>query len=98
MRVLGRERLTAFCAKHADARPWIEAWLAEVEKAVWTGPTDIKARYASASVLNGKTMIFNVKGNNYRLEVDVVWRTHLVIVVWVGTHAEYDRRNASRRG
>lgn len=96
MRVVDRERLTAFCAKHADARPWVEAWLADVEAASWTGPADVKARYASASVLDSRTIIFNVKGNHYRLEVSVAWRTRTVAIEWAGTHAEYDRRNTRR--
>ena len=96
MKVVGRERLRAFCDKHADTRSWIENWLKEAEAAQWVVPDDIKARYRSASFLAGNTVIFNVKGNDYRLEVTVAYRTGVVAVRWGGTHSEYDRRNKRR--
>jgi len=96
MKILGRERLEGFCRRHADARHWIENWLADVESAAWASPQDIRKRYATASFLAGGLVIFNVKGNAYRLEVSVAYRTAAVAVDWVGTHAEYDERNKRR--
>lgn len=96
MKIAGRNLLDAFCAKHTDARSWIENWLSDAEAATWTKPQDLKDRYASASVLAGNTVIFNVKGNDYRLEVVCAYRTGVVFVKWVGTHAEYDDRNRKR--
>jgi mRNA interferase HigB len=96
MRIAGRERLEQFCRKHADARTWIEHWLADVETAAWATPQDLRNRYASASFLPDGVVIFNVKGNAYRLEVAVAYRTATVSVRWAGTHREYDRRNRSR--
>lgn len=98
MRVVGRERLQAFCVQHADTRQWIEAWLSEVEAATWLTSADIRQRYASASFLGDKTVIFNVRGNHYRMETTVAYRTGVVVVAWIGTHAEYDRRNRKRQG
>lgn len=96
MKVVGRERLFDFCAKHADARSWIENWLAEVEGAKWALPQNVKDRYASVSFLAGNVVIFNVRGNEYRLEVKIAYQTSVVIVIWVGTHKEYDLRNSKR--
>lgn len=96
MRVVGREKLVKFCAAHGEARKWIANWLGEAEAAHWTGPRAIKERYPAASFLAGNTVIFNVKGNAFRLEVVVAYRTGVVQVVWAGTHAQYDRRNAGR--
>jgi mRNA interferase HigB len=96
MRIAGRERLELFCRKHADARGWIEHWLADVESAGWRTPRDIRARYATASFLRGELVIFNVKGNVYRLEVLVAYRTGVVSVQWAGTHREYEERNKRR--
>ena len=53
-------------------------------------------RYASASLLSGNTVIFNVKGNEYRLEVTVAYKSSIVVIRWVGTHREYDERNRHR--
>jgi mRNA interferase HigB len=96
MRVVGRESLDLFCSRHADARKWIASWLTEVESSAWTTPQDIKRRYSTASFVGSNTVIFNVKGNDYRLEVSVAYRVGVVYVKWVGSHREYDDRNARR--
>ena len=96
MRIAGRERLERFCGKHADARAWIERWLADVGLAAWTKPSDIRSQYASASFLGDGVVIFNVKGNAYRLEVGVAYHTGIVSILWAGTHREYDERNRKR--
>lgn len=62
----------------------------------WTTPLAIKDRYASASFLRGNVVIFNVRGNNHRLEVHVAFRNGIVTVLWIGTHHEYDERNRRR--
>jgi mRNA interferase HigB len=96
MKVLDRERLQRFCNRHADARRWVENWLADVENAAWASPQDIRKRYATASFLPGGVVIFNVKGNAYRLELSVAYRAGVVAVNWIGTHAAYDERNKRR--
>lgn len=96
MRITGREKLDVFCEKHADARKWIETWLNETEGVSWRTPLDVKQRHASASFLSGNLVIFNVKGNEYRMETIVAYKTGVVSVVWVGTHGEYDERNRKR--
>ena len=96
MKVLDRERLERFCRKHTDARRWVENWLADVEGAAWAAPQDIRRRYASAGFLPGNVVIFNVKGNAYRLEVTVAWRTGAMVIDWAGTHRDYDERNKGR--
>ena len=92
MRIVGRDKLDEFVGAHADARTWIENWIADVEAALWRTPQDIKEHYASASFLAGNVVIFNVKGNHYRLEVSVGYNTGTVVVRWVGAHAEYTKR------
>lgn len=96
MKIAGRNLLEGFCANHADARNWIENWLSDTEAAKWAKPRDIKDRYSSVSFLVGNTVIFNVKGNEYRLEVVCADQIGVVVVKWIGTHAEYDERNRKR--
>ena len=96
MRIVGRDKLHEFAGAHADARSWIENWLADTQAAKWEDAHDIKDRYASASFLRPNIVIFNVKGNSYRLEVNVAFKTGTVVIVWIGTHAEYDQRNKKR--
>ena len=92
MRIAGRDELDEFVGAHADARTWIENWIADAETARWLTPQDIKRNYASISFLAGNIVIFNVKGNRYRMEVRVAYNTGTVVVRWVGTHAEYTKR------
>ncbi len=92
MRVVGREKLDKFCAAHADCRKWISAWLADASGSRWRTPQDIKNRYPSASILERNTVIFNVRGNEYRLVTVVAYQTGIVVVEWIGTHAEYTKR------
>ena len=92
MRIVGRDKLDEFAGARADARPWIEIWIAYTEATRWQTPQEIKDRYASASFLADRLVIFNVKGNRYRLEVQVAYNTGVVVVRWIGTHAEYSKR------
>lgn len=91
MRVVGRIRLEEFASQHADVRAQLDAWLFEVEEADWRIPTDVKARFPSASILSDDRVIFNVKGNRYRLEVKISYEMQTVLVTRVGTHAEYSK-------
>ena len=62
--------------------------------AVWTQPAEIKAQYRSASVLKNRRVVFNIKGNDYRLIVAIAYRLQIVYVKFVGTHQEYDAVDA----
>lgn len=93
MRITGRDKLDEFVSSHADARHWIENWIADTEAVRWHTSMDIKKRYASASFLpRNNVVIFNVKGSSYRMEVQVAYATGIVVVRWLGTHAEYTKR------
>lgn len=91
MILIGRKRLTEFLTRHPDARPWLNAWTAEIASADWKGPQDIKERYRSASFLPSNTVVFNVKGNQFRMEVQVAYKTGRVVVKRIGTHSQYTR-------
>lgn len=89
MKIIGREKLYEFKKKHSDAVSQIDAWEAETENAEWETSQDIKRRYASASFLADNHVIFNIKGNSYRLKIQVSYKTKIVIIKNVGTHSEY---------
>lgn len=93
MRIVGTARLDEFCAKHPLTRAWVRSWLTECRAATWGTSFDIKHRYPSASFLQGNLVIFNVKGNDYRLVTQVAYQTKVVVVKWVGTHAAYSSIN-----
>jgi mRNA interferase HigB len=93
MRIIGRSVLQAFCVRCPECRNWISNWVADAERTTWQTPQAIKDRYSTASFLAGNLFIFNVRGNQYRLEVRLAYRTGTVLIVWIGTHAEYSRRH-----
>ena len=82
--------LLAFAAKHPVAKQSILSWVAEVKKAKWTRPSDLKTQYATVSILKSRRIVFNLKGNDYRLIVAVAYRSGFVFVKFIGTHKEYD--------
>ena len=76
------------------ARSQYEAWLDIVARANWRNPEDIKASYPKASILKSSRVVFNIKGNDYRLVAAVQYRAGVLAIRFFGTHAEYDRIDA----
>lgn len=91
MKIIGRGILDDFKSRYTDVRSQIDSWEAEVATAVWYKPLDIKRRYASASILPNNEVIFNLKGNKYRLLVKVNYNNQIVLIKKVGNHNEYMR-------
>lgn len=94
MRVIAVSALRQFWENHPAAEQPLKAWLDEASKATWEQPADIKAHYRSASVLKNRRVVFNIKGNDYRLIVAIAYRFGIVYVKFIGTHAEYDKIDA----
>lgn len=69
----------------------LDAWFAEVSKAEWGSTADVKRLYATASVISAERIVFNIKGNDYRLVVAVDFEKSIVWIKWIGTHGDYDR-------
>ena len=93
MRVIAKRTLREFyeLPNRQDARGPLEAWYSEALKAVWQSPHEIKAQYASASIITDTLVVFNIAGNKYRLVVDVDYVRQALYVKFVGTHKEYDK-------
>jgi mRNA interferase HigB len=94
MRIISRKTLRDFYEKHSDSKAPLEAWFHEAVAAKWTSPTDIKLRYPSADVLPGNRVVFNIKGNSYRVIVKIHYNTSIVFIRHIGTHADYDKIDA----
>ncbi len=91
MKVTGIGTLYEFSNNHADIREQLKSWLSETKKADWKRSHDIKQKYANASFLADNTVVFNIKGNDYRLVTKVNYKNQIVIIKRIGTHAEYSR-------
>src|SRR5512133_190358 len=91
MRVIALRALREFWEQHPEARPAPEAWYYDARRATWKAPSDIKESYRNASVVGKNRVVFNIKGNSYRLVVAVQYEHGIVFVRFVGTHRDYDR-------
>jgi mRNA interferase HigB len=97
MRVIARRTLLQFVESRSRSRDHhplksaVDAWFAEASKARWTGTADVKARYATASIVSADRIVFKIKGNDYRLIVSVDFEKSIVWIKWIGTHKDYDR-------
>ena len=95
MRVFNRSTLVEFWTKHPDAEGPLRLWFSMVEKASWCGPADVHAAFGSADFLANNRVVFNIKGNSYRLVAQLKYGPlFLVFIRFIGTHAEYDRIDA----
>jgi len=91
MRIIARKTLREFWKRHPPAKGPLLAWYREVEHEDWDTPAKVKARYRSASIIGTDRVVFNIKGNDYRLVVRIAYAYRIVYVRFVGTHADYDR-------
>ena len=94
MRIIARRTLIHAWTKHRDAEDALRAWYTQAEAAEWTGPEDIRTRYPSASILGDERVVFNIKGNKYRLVVAINYSARIVYIKFFGTHAAYDKIDA----
>lgn len=100
MIVIGTDLAEAWFADHAGhqgiraARSQYDAWLAIVRRAEWRTPEDVKRGHPKASILKGGRVVFNIKGNDYRLVALVEYRAGVLAIRFFGSHADYDRIDA----
>jgi mRNA interferase HigB len=100
MRIIARRTLRNFVEgrrghKNQPAlKAALDAWFDEVKKARWTGTADVKRSYATASIVSADRVVFNIKGNDYRLVVAIDFEKAIVWIKWIGTHKDYDKIDA----
>jgi mRNA interferase HigB len=97
VRIIARSTLNGFANNRVDSRlrtgvkKHLNAWYAEVDKASWKDPAELKAQFRSASIVSGERVVFNIKGNDYRLVVAINYHYQILLIIWIGTHKEYDK-------
>jgi mRNA interferase HigB len=90
VRAIARRTLREFWQTHPDSEQALRAWYHDARKADWRSPTDIKRVYANASIAGENRVVFNIKGNKYRLVVAINYSYHVCYIRFVGTHKAYD--------
>lgn len=94
MRVISKKALREFWETHPDARAALEAWYEDALRVEWRTPWDVKNTYGNASILAGNRVVFNIKGNDYRLVVKIHYDRGQIYIRFVGLHRDYDAINA----
>ena len=95
MRVIAKKVLHDFWARHADSEQQLKSWYRETEKATWKNINALKKEYPSASILGDNLIVYNIKGNKYRLIVKFNFNYQICWIRFIGTHAEYDKIDAN---
>ena len=91
MRIITTKKLSDFWEKHRDVEGELKAWIYEIEQRNWNSTQDVKHRFRTADFIPGNRVVFNIKGNRYRLIVCIHYNTGIIFIRFIGTHAEYDK-------
>ena len=95
-RVFAKSTLREFWEKYPDSEQYLKTWYDTAMNADWKTPNDVKQSYANASILKDSRIVFNIKGNSYRLVVKFNFERQLAFIRFIGTHAGYDKIDANR--
>lgn|SRR5262249_17924654 len=97
MRIIARRTLREFVERRRGYKDQValkaavDAWFYEVKRARWSGTAAVRHSYATASIVSADRIVFNIKGNDYRLVVSVDFEKGIVWIKWIGTHKDYDK-------
>lgn len=91
MRIIAKKTLVSFYSKHADSETALEEWYAKTEEATWENFAELKKTFNSADNVGNKRIVFDIKGNSYRIVCIVLFRIKMVYIRFIGTHNDYDR-------
>lgn len=94
-RIIAKRTLKGFWEKHPDCEQYLKTWYDIAWRADWKSPNDIKEAFATASIIADNRVVFNIRGNNYRLVVKFNYERQWAFIRFIGTHAEYDKINAT---
>lgn len=95
MRIISRTKLKECWEQHPDCETQLKSWFREFKNGSWNGPAELKRCYPGARLLKDNRVVFNIKGNNYRIIVWINYDFQTIYIRFVGTHAEYDKVNVN---
>ena len=93
-RILAKSTLKEYWELHPDTEQYLKTWYDTAINADWKTPADVKQTYANASILKNSRIVFNIKGNSYRLIAKFNFEKQWIFIRFVGTHSEYDKIDA----
>lgn len=95
-RIIAKKTLRDFWENYADAEQYLKTWYETAKTSQWYSPNDVKKTYANASILKDSRVVFNIKGNSYRLVVKFNYERQWAFIRFIGPHAEYDKIDANK--
>ena len=94
-RIFAKSTLRKFWEKHAETEQYLKTWYDTAMNSTWNNPNEIKQTYANVSILKNGRVVFNIKGNDYRLVAKINFEKQWMFIRFIGTHSEYDKIDAS---
>jgi mRNA interferase HigB len=94
-RIFAKSTLRKFWEKHPDSEQYLKTWYDTAKNSNWKNPIDVKETYVNAGILKENRIVFNIKGNNYRLVVKFNFQKQWIFIRFIVTHSEYDRIDAN---
>lgn len=94
-RIFSKRTLREFWEKHAETEQYLKTWYDTAIHSNWKTPNEVKNTYANASILKNERIVFNIKGNDYRLVAKFNFQKGWIFIRFIGTHAEYDKIDAN---
>jgi len=94
-RIIAKRTLRKFWEKHSDSEQYLKTWYETAKSSSWASPNEVKEAYITASILKDCRVLFNIKGNSYQLVVKFNYERQWAFIRFVGTHAEYDKIDAT---
>ncbi len=94
LNIISQKKLREFSSQHPDAKEALNTWYKVVSKTDWKDFNDLRSTYPSADFVGDNRVVFNIRGNNYRLIVRISFQHKTAMIKWIGTHAEYDKIDA----
>lgn len=93
-RIFAKSTLREFWEKYPDSEQYLKTWYDTAMNSDWKATNDVKQSYAHATILKDSRIVFNIKGNSYRLVIKFNFGQQLAFVRFIGTHTEYDKIDA----
>ncbi|MBL1212409.1 MAG: type II toxin-antitoxin system HigB family toxin [Ignavibacteriae bacterium] len=93
-RIVAKKTLIEFWKRYSNSEQYLKTWYSTAKSSNWRTPTGVKKTYANASIIGDNRVVFNIKGNDYRLIVKFNYERQWAFIRFIGTHAEYDKINA----
>ena len=95
-RIIAKRTIREFYGQHPDSKEYLETWYETVKSVTWSNPNEIRDFYATISILKNSRVVFNIKGNSYRLVAKINYKRQWLFIRFIGTHKEYDKIDANK--